>query len=161
MTGIVSHLPNLQINLITAGPLLRLLLAMDDAEDPYSPSESNWEVFKLFCRLPASVTSDVISFQASWTPEDAAEVPDPPMFYCTWSRELQDSERFVPETRAVQIQWAIDPGTDVMQDFEAWSDDFPDLESFFAAVEGSPQFRCLIASEGMGELYTVDADMLK
>ena len=96
------------------------------------------------------------SFQATWTPEDAAEIPDPPLFYCTWSRELHDSDELFPESRAVQIQWAFDADPGALDDLEVWSDEFPDLDSFFRRVEASPQFKALIESDSIGELYTVE-----
>lgn len=155
----MSDLPPLEINLLTAGPLLRLILAQHDVEPPNMPAAEAWEAFKVFLRFPSALRTDVASFQATWTPEDTVDVPDPPFFYCTWSRELVDDTGLVgPEGRAIQIQWAFDPVDQDVPEMEIWSDAFDSLQAFFDAVEGSEAFRSLLRHEAIAELYTVDTE---
>ena len=156
--SIAASLPPLELNIKTAGPLLRLLLAQRGLEDPDLEPDGAWDVFKLFCRLPAKTEVDLVSFQATWTPEDAEQAPDPPLFYCTWTRELTEADEFFSNTRAIQIQWSFDPQESGLDEFEAWSEDFPNLDAFIQQVESTPQFRALMASNGLADIYTFDLE---
>ncbi len=156
--NLLGNIPPLSLNIKTAGPLLRLLLAQRDLEEPDFDPQSALEVFKVFCSLPTSVEADLASFQATWTPEDAEEMPDPPMFYCTLARQLTETDEFGSTIRAVQIQWSIDPQTPDLEDLEVWSDEFPNLDDFFRHIEASAQFKALAANATIAELYAVELD---
>jgi hypothetical protein len=159
MSGIVEGLPALELNLKTAGPLLRLLLAQHDLDDPCYQPDVAWKVFQLFCRLPARVTSDIVSFQSTLAPEDINDHPDPRVVYCTWSRELTESDEFGSASRAIQLQWTFDPMNSELEDVELWSADFPDLHSFFSAAEATPQFQALLRSDVLtSDIFTVDLE---
>ena len=157
----MTDLPPLEVNLLTAGPLLRLILAQHGAEPPQMSAQDAWSAFKVFMHFRSLLSNDVASFQATWNPEDTVDVPDPdpPIFYCTWSRELvDDSGPMGQEGRAIQIQWAFDPVEDHLGELEIWSDAFATLDEFFNAVEVSAPFHALLHSNAIAELYTVDAE---
>lgn len=81
----MDPLAGIPINTLTAGPLLRLMLAMEGMEPDSMPVEEAWPVFKRFAALPSQANGDVISFQVRQEGE-----PGSPMYYCMWIRQLSD-----------------------------------------------------------------------
>lgn len=152
------QLPPLTLNLLTAAPLLRLLLALQGHDADDLDPKVTWNAFKEFGRWTADTPGDVLSFQATWTPADTVEAPDPPFFYCTISRELTPDEDDLTAIRSVQIQWSFDVPENEVEEIEVWSDAFSDLDSFFEHVEESDAFRALAVYGSLGEFYTVDSD---
>src|SRR5215208_1089992 len=71
-------LSRLTVNMVTAGPWLRLLLALRGQELPSYDPEVCWDVFKHFARFPAEYGHELLSFQGTWTEEDPADRPNPP-----------------------------------------------------------------------------------
>jgi hypothetical protein len=151
-------LSGLKINTKTAGPLLHLLLALGGEELPSLDPEVSWDVFKRFAGFPTASGNELLSFQAAWLPEDAADGPDPPLFYVTLSREIHDQDESESTFRAVQITWGFSPQGTVLDNVEIWSDQHNTMDEFFEHVEGLPQFRALIASGDLAQIYTVDED---
>lgn len=155
MTG-TNDLPRFSLNALTGAPLLRLLLAIRGEEPPSLDAEVAWQVFKQFARIPTDQSHDLVSFQATWRPEDTEDQPDPPIFYVTWARELTASAGSI--TRAVQLQWCFDPASETLDEIELWSDAYPDLDGFFGAIETSPEFRSLMTTPSTVELYAAELD---
>jgi hypothetical protein len=52
------------VNTITAGPLLKLLLAMDGMETPEDPQQT-WAVLRRFAQIPGSSEQDVLGFRST------------------------------------------------------------------------------------------------
>jgi hypothetical protein len=151
-------LPPLILNGVTAGPLLNLLLAMRGEEPPNLDAAVAWDVFKLFCSLPAEGVSDVISFQATWFPEDIEQRSDPPLFYCTWSREITVETEYGPSTRAIQVKWAFDPQVSDLDEVALWSDSTPDLATFFGHGEETREFVTLTREATVGDVYSLEVE---
>lgn len=149
-------LPPLELNALTLGPLLRLLLAQHGLEADMLPPDDAWHVFRIFARLPCPGLRDVCSFQATRRSEDD-EPPLVPYLYCTLSRELATEAG--EGLRATQIQWGVDLDKDEdVEEVELWSDDFDDLEAFFARVEEAPAFGALLRLGGLSEVFDVYLD---
>jgi len=144
------------VNTLTAGPLLRLLLALEGMEPPLVTPDRAWEVFKRYARMPSAADDDVVSFQARWVEEPGNE----PVVFCGLARRLTDAERNpLGLTRTVQLEYvyeAEDAGE--FEDIEIWSDEFESLDDFFQEVEGLAQFELMqSAPVVMCDIYTEEA----
>jgi len=131
----MDPLAGIPINTLTAGPLLRLMLAMEGMEPDSMPVEEAWPVFKRFAALPSQANGDVISFQVRQGGE-----PGSPMYYCMWIRQLSDEAGGWGErTRSIQLEFMYDHGPQIhFSECEVWSDDFDSLDSFSSHVERLP-----------------------
>jgi hypothetical protein len=162
----LTSIPPLKLNGLTGAPLLRLLLATYGEEPGTMTPTVAWNAFKQFVRLKSDSSHDLVSFQATWAPEDETDYPDEPLYFITWSRELIVPARrraprlpaFASWVRAIQVQWKRDGApVDADPDVEVWSDKYEDLDAFLAAVESLPHFSTLMGEEmAVVELYTVD-----
>lgn len=151
-----TALQSFSLNAFTGGPLLQLMLAIRGEEPPSLDTDVAWEVFKQFARIPTDQGHDLISFQATWTPGDRVEAPDPPIFYVSWSRELSADDGYTRVIRAVQLQWCFDPAEGDLSDVDLWSDSYADLDAFFADIESRAEFKALLSNQSAVDLYTVD-----
>jgi hypothetical protein len=135
------------INHLTAEPTLRLMVAMageDPAEGFYFAK--GWTVFKEFLHLPTEYAHDVASFQIHLPmPEEGIGLS------VQFVREFQwePVEEHDTGVRRVLMEFEdmpLEPGqpsfdpTDDGQDVAIWSDDYPTVEAFLAAVEAHPTF---------------------
>jgi hypothetical protein len=130
------------LNTLTAGPMLRLMLAMDGMEPPL-PGRRSWKVFKAFLSLPSSSDADVASFQSTWIREDPAE----PTFLVRFVRELTDDVGYTGQrrTRIVEIQFLYQLSDELpLAARELWSDDFDSMQGFTEAVEAAPEWKFVV-----------------
>lgn len=136
--------PDIPVTLLTASPLLRLMLALDGMEPPAIDPMRAWAVFLRFAARPADAAQDVATFQATWVDE----VDGPPILFCVLARQLTQSGRGVAETtRSIQIEFSFEVEyAEELEDLEVWSDEFETLEAFADHVEQLPHFE-VIAQE--------------
>jgi len=143
----------LHVNTLTAGPLLRLLLALDGMEPPLVDPVRAWPVFKRYAGMPSASEEDVIGFQARWVEEPGNE----PVVFCALERRLTDTDgNPLGMTRTVQLEYTYDAGdASELEDVEVWSDEFENLADFFQEVEGLPQFEIMQSIPAiMCDIYT-------
>lgn len=136
----------LRVNTLTAGPLLRLLLALEGMEPPDIDPARAWQVFRRFLALPSESVQDVASFQARWE----GETGDAPVLFCTFVRQLtdEDPDAIAPRTRSIELEYSYDvPRVDQLPELDVWSDSYRSLDEFAAHVERLPHFR-LMEREG-------------
>ncbi len=136
------NVPTLRINTLTAGPLFRLLLALEGMEPPAVDPGRGWQVFERFIALPSESGRDLASFQATWGPDPEAR----DTLFCTLARQLTDGlETAVEVTRSIQLEYSFGlPWSEEYDDVEVWSDEFDSLQEFTAQVEQLPHFRLLL-----------------
>lgn len=133
--------PGIPVTLLTASPLLRLMLALEGMEGPVIDPMRAWAVFRRFIALPAEAAQDVATFQATWV----TEIDGPPILFCVLARQLTVSVRGMAETtRSIQVEFSFEAEyTDELEDIEAWSDEFETLDDFAAHVEELPHFEIM------------------
>lgn len=139
----------MRINTLTAGPLLRLLLALEGMEPPRIHPDRGWAVFKGYIALPSESPHDVASFEATWV----AEVGDDPVLFCRFVRELIDAPEGAPAevTRRIQLEYSYaadraDEFDDDLDDVSLSSSDFHSLAEFTTTVEQLPHFRLMTST---------------
>jgi hypothetical protein len=141
-----------RLNTLTAGPMLRLMLAMDGIEPPQLPGQRSWRVFKSFLALPSASARDVASFQSAWLGED----PSAATLVIRFVRELTDDAAGFGglRTRVVELQFLYELSARLpLAAREVWSDEFESLQAFTDAVETLPEWK-FVVQEGppTGEL---------
>ena len=135
--------PDIPVTMLSAGPLLRLMLALEGMEPPKLDPMRSWTVFQRFAALPAQATQDVATFQVTWV----TEIDGPPILFCVLARQLTESVRGMAETtRSIQVEFSFEAESDELEDIEVWSDEFESLDAFVAHVEELPHFE-IIARE--------------
>jgi hypothetical protein len=135
------------INQLTAEPTLRLMVAMA-GEDPAEGFNfrKGWMVFKEFLHLPTEYAHDVASFQIHLPIlEEGIGLSVQFVREFQWEPVEEDDtgvRRVLMEFEDMPLepgQATFDP-TDDSLDVAIWSDEYPTIEAFLAAVEAHPTF---------------------
>lgn len=134
----------LNLNVVKAEPLLRLLAAHAGHGDGDFCVEEGWEVFKVFSRLPTVVEDEGSTFQVMES--DA----DPDTIEVFFGRQLSGKTEFgFTDTRVIGMHFVLYPPEgdrepmrveETVEEQEFWSPDYPTIDDFFLAVERSSGF---------------------
>ena len=139
------HQP-LTLNVLTAGPILRLLVAALGYENDDIPFPEGWAAFKNFLAFPTVIGDDGGTFQVCPAEED------PLVFDVFIGRQLSErrrsqlSEVDYEDTRIVGINFVLE-APDPVDELEVWSKDFPDLSTFFGHVENTSAFHAALSAQ--------------
>jgi len=126
------------INTLTALPLFQLMCALEGRESGSLVLSQTWRTFLTFCALPATSKDDYPGFQAELTRDDL----DTPVVEVRLIRQItDDAAGFGPTTRAVTTSFLFENSPTDLQNVTLWARDYPDLATFQAAVEATPEFR--------------------
>lgn len=123
------------VNVRTAQPVLRYLLAEAGFEPPLVPVREGWDIFKRFLSMPATAAKDRACLQTSWIRENPAE----PVFSFVVCRQLTDDPTGV-DVRTIGLNFLFDPADSRLTEDELWAEDYGGLDLFFRKVENSPAF---------------------
>lgn len=152
----------IQLDVLKAEPILRLLVAHRGWEDGGIPFADGWAAFQVFMRLPSRVDDHGGTFQV--TPAEA----DPDVLEVFLGRQLsRDTGRGWADTRAVGLNWVFHPADEpdpeltrsIADGIEMWSTDFATLDEFFRTVEGTPAFRAASQRDIMASTFYSQDDV--
>ena len=124
----------LKLDVLTAGPLIRLMTARRGLEEQGFSVDEGWEILKEFARFPTLVQDHGCVFQTAPTEGDSDQMEIfmgrdlSEMTQGGWVRHRISGFQFI-----VTAQGSV-------EELESWSEDFGSLDEFFASVEGSPEF---------------------
>lgn len=124
----------LKLDVITAGPLLRLMAARRGLEEQEFSVDDGWDILKAFAQFPTLVQDHGCVFQTTATEGDPNQVQ---IFMGRELSQMTPAGRV--RDRVSGFQFIADsPGG--VEEFESWSEDFGNLDEFFAYVEGTSAF---------------------
>lgn len=118
------------VNVYTAEPLLKLMLAMEGQDPAMVDATTAWKVWQRYLEIPATPGNDA-SFQVAWV-----EGPGETRCQVHFTRQVTEPiEGFGPYTLQVVIQYDYvrdRAAADV--DVELWRSDFPGSKAFTDAI---------------------------
>ena len=123
-----------KLNVITAGPLIRLMAARRGLEEQEFSVDEGWDLLKSFARFPALVKDNGCVFQA------AATEGDPNDLEIFMGRDLSQMMPSGGELRRNTGFQFIAAASGAVEELECWSEDFESLDEFFAHVEATSVF---------------------
>ena len=132
----------LNVNPLTADPILRLILALDGHEAGRFSFSAGWGAFSRFIRLQSTCDIDRASFQI--------DSSDGVSCFVRFARELwpgRSDDVGPDEGRVVLLEfaWLEDPPP--LDSALLWSDDDQDVAGFLKTVEAHDAFRSCISDE--------------
>lgn len=138
-----------EINLLTADPILRLMLAEAGYETFHFPFDVAWRVFAAYLTVDSVCEGDHASFEAE-TVEDGT-------FFARFTRELRDSQG---DAIAVVLESYWESERPDHENVEIWTDDYESLEEYLDAVSSHPVFLWAMQREAIEQsgLYVVYPD---
>ena len=124
----------LKLDVITAGPLIRLMAARRGLEEQDFSVDQGWDILKSFARFPTLVQDHGCVFQAT------ATEGDPNQLETFMGRDLSEMTPGGWVRRRVSGFQFIAPASGGVEELECWSEDFESLDEFFAYVERTSAF---------------------
>jgi hypothetical protein len=132
----------LKLTVLSADPILRLLVARLGHEESDLPFAASWMAFKRFMAFPTTVSGGAGTFQIIRNEADGR------VLEICFGRQLSEerAEYGGTDTRVVGIHFLFSPvaapddGRRVLE-IEMWSSNFPSLDDFYRGVEATDAFR--------------------
>jgi len=146
-------MPEIRLDILTADPLLRLLVAAEGHEAP--PFVPSWRAFKRFMALPTLIRDGGATFQVFESEGDLSQLE---VFFGRELGQLHVSVDDWEEVRVVGVHFVFDV-EHALEPHDLWSRDEASVDEFFELVEGSDAYR--LASEGQliaSAFYSQEAD---
>lgn len=142
----------LKLDVITAGPLIRLMAARRGLEEQEFSVDEAWDILKWFARFPTRVRDHGCVFQAAPTEGDPNQVEIfmgrdlSEMTFGGWVRRRITGFQFI----------AAAPGG--VDEMECWSENFESLDEFFAYVERTSAFAATRAAPSLVATFWVQEE---
>jgi hypothetical protein len=141
------------VNLLTARPLLDLMLARRGMEPPILDPLAAWQVFREYLAVPAASGPTVAGFSCSVVNDEALGAG----ILVRLIREVTAEMDQGTWTRNVFLQLVYNESQEGLEDRDLWLEPGGSLAEWFAEVEALPEFRfAMEATPAGGEVFVED-----
>jgi len=150
----VLQLPPIPLNLCTAEPILRLLVALRGHDQEHFSVLGAWEAFKLFGEIETTLEDGGATFQVY--PAEASSS----QFEVFFGRQLTGpTEPGYRLSRMVGVHVLLETSEREVDPEELWSHDLSDRAAFFSRVEGLEQLAIAARAPLMMVTFVVEEEL--